>query len=70
MQSLVPNFTMCSILQIEMHHENRLFVVALISFLSVQVLVGLGLCCYVWAFSSCGVQASRCGGFPVAEHRL
>ena len=26
-------------------------------------LAALGLHCYAWAFSSCGEQASHCGGF-------
>ena len=31
----------------------------------------LGLCCCVWAFSSCGTRASHCGGFSCCgEHGL
>ena len=52
-QSLVPNFTMSSNLQIEMYQENCLFMVTSISFLFVKFLGALGLHCYVQAFSSC-----------------
>ena len=31
--------------------------------LILYLLTGLGLCCYMWAFSSCGVWASYCDGF-------
>ena len=51
-QSLVPNFTMSSNLQIEMHQENCSFMVTSISFLFVKILAALGLRCYVQAFSS------------------
>ena len=34
-------------------------------------LTARGLCCCMWAFSSCGTRASHCSGFsPVAEHGL
>ena len=71
-QSLVPNFTMSSNLQIEMHQENCSFMVTSISFLFVKILAALGLRCYVQAFSSC----RECRGFLivvaslVAEYRL
>ena len=37
---------------------------------SLIFLVVLALCCCVWAFSSCGVQAPHCGGFSCGGARV